>query len=176
MMSYAVENIATGQIVQRFPTIPASLEVLVDGHKRRVVSPVKVGDEGLGHRFIEVEEVGFARPGQYFHQGADTVTGRVGNKVTMTRQWTPWTQAEIDEQQRLDTIATDATRTDSAIRAAMLVILDEFNRHSASQRAILDAANKATSLADFKSRMDLIDDIPVRTQSDMLNALRGKLG
>lgn len=174
MMPYTIENNDTGERVRRFGSLPKSFD-LPDG--RRVIAPVAVGDEGLGHRFIQIDEVDFQRPGTYFTQGADTES-RVGSIVTITRSWVAWTQTEIDayEAARLDDIAAQLAGVDDLTRAAMLVILDEFNRHSVVHRAILKAAADATNLASFKTAMAAITSIPERTPLELLSAARAKLG
>lgn len=176
-MPYAVENIQTGERVKHFRQMPKSLEIEINGKTRRIVSPVKVGDEGLGYRFIEIVEVGFEQPGQFFRVTEDVET-REGNVVTITRHWEAWPQEEIDayENARLDDIASQIMAVDAPVRAALLVVLDEFNRHSVMLRAIQQAGANATSLANFRSAMAAINSIPVRQPSDLLNAVRAKLG
>lgn len=171
---FAIEKIDTGERVRVFASLPTSLD-LPDG--RRVVSPVKVGDEGLGYRLIQVDEVDFAPPFDRMHRGDDIET-RDGNVVTITRQWAAWSQPEIDadRQAQLDRIAGFVVDTDNPVRAALLVLLDEFNRHSVVHRGILAAAAAASSLADFKTRMGQVTGIPARTPQDLLGAVRAKLG
>jgi hypothetical protein len=90
-MPYAIVRLSDEAIVRQFNDIPKSLQI----GKRRVVSPVAVGDEGLGHRFVEVVRVTWDRPGPYYTQGPDTAF-RSGNVLYIKREWTAWTQAEID--------------------------------------------------------------------------------
>lgn len=173
-MPYAIENIETGAIVRRFASMPEAFD-LPDG--RRVVAPVAVGDEGLGHRFIEVIEVNFSRPGPYYTQGDDT-TERDGNTITVTREWVAWTQQEIDAHvaSQRDTLAAMLDQQEDILRAVFAVFIDEFNRHSEVHRSILAAAAAATSLADFKTRMGDIQGIPERTFNQLRQAVRNKLG
>lgn len=175
-MAYAIEKIDTGERVRRFDSLPKSLEVNIDGRNRRIISPVQVGDEGLGYRLIELREIDFMPPGKFYDQGQDVET-RQGNVVTVTRQWIPWEQSRIDEWQagRLDDIAAEISAVDAPVRAALLVVLDEFNRHAAVHREILQAAAGASSLATFKTAMAQIQGIPPRQPSDLLNAVRAKL-
>lgn len=177
-MPYAIVNIATGEIVNRFRTLPKALEVSVDGRKRRIVAPVAVGDEGLGFRFVDLIEVGYDVPGAYYNIGGTQDSFDGDHTITSTRTWVPWDQTKIDafESDRKDRIASFVNDNDDPVRAALLVLIDEFNRHSAVHRAILAAASAATSLADFKTRMGQIAGIPARSPADLLNAVRGKIG
>lgn len=74
--------------------------------------------------------------------------------------------------------ATTALRDDveDAERAALNVILDEFNRHQVVLAAIFSATAAATSLADLKTRFAAISNVPTRTFSDFRTAFRNKLG
>lgn len=172
--SYAIERIADGAIVRRFGALPKAFD-LPDG--RRVVAPVKVGDEGLGHRFIQIDEVDFAAPSQFYTQGED-VTSRQGAVVTVTRSWAAWSAAEIAawHEARRDAIAAQMDAVDDVVRAAVLVIMDELNRHSMKLDAVLAAAAGASSLASFKTAMAAIQPIPQRTAADLKAAIRQKLG
>lgn len=172
-MPYAIIEIATGTVYRRFDTLPKSFQI---GNKR-VVSPVAVGDEGLGYRFVDLVEVNFPQPGTYFTQGADTPVLN-GNTLTITRAWIAWTQQEIDayELARKDGIAAQFDSVDDIVRAAVLVIMDELNLHSTRLQQILDAAAAATTLANFKSGMAAIQPIPQRTAAQLKAAIRVKLG
>ncbi|MEN6536062.1 MAG: hypothetical protein ABFD89_20545 [Bryobacteraceae bacterium] len=172
--SYAIEKIATGEIVKRYSSLPKSLD-MPDG--RRVISPVQVGDEGLGHRLIQIDEVDFSPPGQFLMQG-DDVTERRDNVVTVTRSWLPWAQAEIDAWHvaRREAIVRQIDDADDVVRAAVLVIMDELNRHSAKLDAVLAAAAGAGSLSSFKTAMGQVGSIPQRRGSDLRAAIFAKLG
>ena len=173
-MPYAIEVIETGEIIRRYSALPPSFQ-LPDG--RRIISPVAVGDEGLGFRFIEIVQVNFSAPGPYYTKGEDIVT-RDGAVVTITRQWTAWTQQEIDdfETARLDGIVNRFDATEDILRAAVLVIMDELNRHATLSEAILQAAADASNLAGFKASMALIQPVPQRTAAQMKTAIRAKIG
>ena len=175
-MPYAIIKIDTGEIVRRYSNLPAAFDVQIDNTNRRIISPVAVGDEGLGYRFIEVVEVNFNRPGVYFTQGSDSEV-MSGNTLTITRTWVPWTQQEIDtyETARKDEIASQLSVSDDIIAATVLVILDEFNAHSTVLSNIFAATAAATSLADFKTRMAAITTIPQRTSAQIKAAIRSKL-
>lgn len=176
-MPYAIERIDTGEIVRWFGSMPSSFEIEVDGHTRRIVAPVAVGDEGFGHRFVEIVEVDFARPGQFFHQGEDTPT-RDGNVITVTRHWTPWTQEEIDafHVARRDEIAAQIEDVDDVVRAAVLVIMDELNLHSQKLTALGQAIVNGSTLAAIKTAVQAITPLPQRTAEDLVVAIRNKLG
>jgi hypothetical protein len=102
-MPYAIVRLSDEAIVRQFNNIPKSLQI----GKRRVVSPVAVGDEGLGHRFVEVVRVTWDRPGSYYTQGPDTAV-LSGNVLFIKREWTAWTQQEIDA----DVAAKEASTID----------------------------------------------------------------
>lgn len=176
---FAIIKIADGSIYRSFGSIPKALEV----GQARIVAPVAVGDEGLGYRFIEVVKVDFQRPGTYYTQGADVrdqPVGQlfVGNTLTITRQWTAWTQPEIDayESGLKDATANEFDDVNSMVRAMALVTLDELNRHNVQIAAILQAATDATSLATFKAAMANIQPLAERTPAQLKAAVRAKLG
>jgi hypothetical protein len=173
-MPYAIEVIDTGERIRHFSSLPAAFD-LPDG--RRIISPVAVGDEGLGYRFIEIVQVGFSRPGTYFTRVEPDVETRDGAVVTITRSWTAWTQGEIDayETARLDAITAQIDAADDLLRAVALVMRDEFNRHSVVHRAILQAAADAGNLTQFKTACALIEPVPERSVDDIRAAIRAKL-
>jgi len=175
---YAIEKIDTGQIVKRYNTIPRSFEVTINGRNRRIISPVKVGDEGLGYRFIEIVEVDFMQPGQFYHKGETVTTRTDTDTITVTQNWTPWTQVEIDawNVSRLDETANVMDQIEDVTRAAVLVIMDELNLHSTRMAAIIEAGANASSLANFRSAMQSIQPIPQRTAAQLKTAIRNKLG
>ena len=95
---------------------------------------------------------------------------------------TEMTQGEKDA---VDAAELSATRdeTSNALdgidryeRAFALTVLDELNNHADKMNAILDAADNATSLADFKTRMGAITDYPQRTVEQLKTSVRNKLG
>lgn len=176
-MPFAIIKSDTQEVVQRFGTLPPSFDVVVGGNTKRIISPVAVGDEGLGYRFIEVVEVNFPQPGTYFTRGADTPV-LSGNTLTITRQWTAWTQQEIDayEVARKDDIANQFDKVEDIVRAAVLVIMDELNVHSTRLQQILNATAAATTLANFKTGMAAIQPIPQRTAAQLKTAIRTKIG
>lgn len=173
-MPYELEKVDTGEIAKRYEALPPALD-LPDG--RRVVSPVAVGDEGLGYRLIEVREVDFGQPGRYFTRGADVET-RDGNVKTVTREWIPWSQAEIDayEAARRANIVAAMDDVDDITRAAVLVIKDELNRHSTVIEEIIMAGRNANSLGAFRSSMSAIQPIPQRGAAMLRAAIFAKLG
>lgn len=75
-----------------------------------------------------------------------------------------------------DAIAAELDRPEDVLRALTLVIMDELNRHSTLEEDIFAASAAATSLADFKTRMAAVTQIPQRTITDLKTALRNKLG
>lgn len=76
-----------------------------------------------------------------------------------------------------DAIATQIDNLEDIVRAALLVIMDELNdQHTTTTNAILAAAENATSLGDFQTRMNAISDIPTRTAAQFRTAVRNRLG
>jgi len=173
-MAYAIEELSTGDRIRRFGSLPKSFDI---GNKR-IVSPVSVGDEGLGYRMIELVEVGFSKPGPYYSAVVPDTEDRVGDVVTITRTWNAWTQQEIDDYEaaRTEQTATQFDNVDTLVRAAVLIIMDELNTHSTRLKAVLDAASAATSLDTFKSNMAAISPIAQRTPAQLRSAIVNKLG
>ncbi len=88
-------------------------------------------------------------------------------------------KAAVDAQRLSDARDDVANRfegVEDELRAFALAVLDEINLHAERVTAILDASDAAVSLADFKARIGLIDDVPTRTIAQMKAAVRGKLG
>jgi len=92
------------------------------------------------------------------------------------------TQAEKDA---VDAALLDAEREATAsrldelediTRAFALVVLDELNNRANTWNAILDAADGANNLGDFKTAMAAIPDYPQRTIAQMRLGVRNKLG
>lgn len=172
-MPFAIVKVSTGEVIQRFGTLPASLDI----NGQRVISPVAVGDQGLGYRLVDVVEVNFAQPGLYYMQGPDTPVLN-GNTLTITRQWNAWTQPQIDAyvMAQHDGTATDFDNADGITRALALAILDQFNSQAATITAILNAIDGAATLAALKTAVLAIADQPQRTPAQLRNAVRAKLG
>lgn len=75
-----------------------------------------------------------------------------------------------------DAVADELTNNENIQRAFMLLVLDEFNAHSAKVNALLTAIDNAGSLAALKTAVAAIADLPTRTESDLRTAIRNKLG
>lgn len=75
-----------------------------------------------------------------------------------------------------DGAAERLTQTEDITRAFMLLVLDEFNAHTAKVNAILDAIDAAASLAGLKTAIGLLADLPSRTEQQLRTAIRNKLG
>jgi len=147
-MPYAIERISDGERVKQYGSLPKSMDI----GRQRIISPVAVGDEGLGYRFIEIQKVGFTSPGPYYNHSDSE--DRVGNVVTITRTWTPWTQQEIDaaEAAKAEQTATQFDNVDDIVRAAVLALLQEMNTHAAAL------------------------GLPERTPAQLRTAIKNKLG
>jgi len=81
--------------------------------------------------------------------------------------------AEVIAQ--LDGIADEIDQAQTYSKAAMEVIIDEFNKHSLRLNAVLDAIDGANNLAGVKSAIAAISDLNPRALSQLKTALRGKL-
>lgn len=66
-------------------------------------------------------------------------------------------------------------REAAALRAFMLLVVDELNSHSDTTNAVLSAAAAATSLASFKSGMAAISALPTRTGAQLRTAVINKI-
>lgn len=175
-MKGALVRISDGAIVKA-GDLPFT-HVLADGGTALLTA---VGQEVPAHapayRLYLYIEAAFDRPGEHFTQGADVET-RDADTITVTRQWTPWTAQEIAAAvaARRDSVASRFDNVEDIERAAVLVLADELNRHSARLAAILQAAADASSLATFKTAMAQIQPIPQRLPADLKAAIRQKLG
>ena len=95
---------------------------------------------------------------------------------------TEMSQAEKDAvddallQAGRDDTANRAAEPEDIIRALALTLLDELNNHTLKINAILDAADTAANINDFKASMLAITDYPQRTVSQLKTSLRNKLG
>lgn len=67
-------------------------------------------------------------------------------------------------------------QTEDIMRAFMLLVLDEFNAHTAKTNAILTAIDNATTLANLKTAIAALLDLPTRTEQQLRTAIRNKLG
>lgn len=68
------------------------------------------------------------------------------------------------------------SRIDSClVRAVAATLLDELNSHADKINSILSAVDAATSLADLKSRIALINDYPQRTLAQAKTSILNKI-
>lgn len=94
----------------------------------------------------------------------------------------PMTQGERDavDAAKLTAQRTSAmgqlTQAESALRAFMLLVLDELNAHTAKVNAILTAIDNAGTLAALKTTVAAIADLPTRTEQQLRTAIRNKMG
>ncbi|SEO77879.1 hypothetical protein [Nitrosovibrio sp. Nv6] len=77
---------------------------------------------------------------------------------------------------RRDSEASQLTNLEGVLRAFMLIVLDEFNAHANKTNSMLDAMDASTSLADMKTRIGQIADYPLRTEEQLRNSIRNRLG
>lgn len=84
-------------------------------------------------------------------------------------------QAAVDAVEALAGENSEINEFDrGALRRFILVLLDEFNNHSNKINAILNAIDSANNLADVKTAVAAISDIPVRDLTQLKTAMRGK--
>ena len=167
-MSYAIENITTGELVKSFSELPKAFD-LPDG--RRVIAPVQVGDEGLGHRMIEVVKINPTQPGTYFTKG-QLLISREGNQRIETQEWLSWTQIEIDnyETLRKQNIANQFDNAETISRLAVLALQQELNRSNRVLTALTTAIIQGTNLADIKTRLQALPEKARETTPAQLKA------
>jgi hypothetical protein len=108
-------------------------------------------------------------------------TAKLGPQPT-AEQLAAVTQAQVDAarltRQRnaaKDALASNEQQSNALIRAVVLLMLDEFNAHSAKTNAILDAIDGATSLANLKTAVSAIANLPIRTNQQLRIAIENKL-
>ena len=123
-MPYAVVRLSDESIVKEYSSMPKSFEI----EQRRIISPVIVGDEttidGETYRLVEIVRENFQQPNPCCTHGGDT-QALVGNTLTITRRWVPWTPEEIAAA----TAARDAAEIDDLMRQrltmAVYMLLNE---------------------------------------------------
>jgi len=76
---------------------------------------------------------------------------------------------------QLDQVEADRP-LDDGIVAAHWMTLDELNADSAKINALLTAIDNASSLANLKTAVLAIKDLPTRTAAQVKTAIRNKLG
>jgi len=88
------------------------------------------------------------------------------------------TPAQVDNaiaarhRQQVLNALSEIDRNAQLTRAAVLVILDEFNQHALKINAILDAVDGANTLGVLKSAVAAIADYPQRTNAQLINAIQ----
>jgi len=75
-----------------------------------------------------------------------------------------------------DSLAGQLDQTEDILRAVVLMVLDELNAHSAKVNALLTAIDNASTLANLKTAVAAIADLPTRTAAQVKTAIRSKLG
>lgn len=172
-MPYAIVKLNPLELVARYDSLPKEFRV----GRQRIISPVAVGDEGLGYKFVNLIEAAFTKPGVYFEQDGDDTLVLNGNDLTATRHWRAWTQQEINdyETDRKESIVFALSLPENVLRLIISALIDELNLHSTKFQQVLDATAASTSLADFKARMAQISAVPQRTEQQLRTVIRNKL-
>lgn len=82
-----------------------------------------------------------------------------------------------DMQSQRDAAVAQLQQVEDVLRAFMLTVLDEFNRHALKHNELLDAIDgAANSAAGIKTAVAAITDYPQRTELDLRTVIRAKLG
>jgi len=100
----------------------------------------------------------------------------VGDAVT---EMSPAEKAAVDASllsSSRDKSVTELDQVENILRAFVLVLMDELNLHAATVTAILNAIDGAASLADVKTSVGAIADLPQRTNGQLKTSIRNKLG
>lgn len=100
----------------------------------------------------------------------------VGDIITLMDQAARDVVDTLEAEASRDSAVTELDQLEGIVRAFMLVVIDEFNRHSLQTNAILDAIDNASNLATLKADIALINDLPQRTAQQLRTAVRNKLG
>jgi hypothetical protein len=82
-----------------------------------------------------------------------------------------WTLSQI----RALALALPTEAVPIAIRALLLMILDEFNLHTTWEAALTAQIAAATSLANLQTRVAAITPIPTRTKANLITAITNKI-
>jgi hypothetical protein len=72
-------------------------------------------------------------------------------------------------------LADEPDPSNKVLRGVLAALIDELNMHALKINSILSAVDAATSLADFKSRVALINDYPQRTMAQAVAAVKDKI-
>lgn len=75
-----------------------------------------------------------------------------------------------------DLIVQQIDHVEDVLRAVVLMVVDELNRHADTTNALLDAIDAAGSLASLKGTVAGIQNLPTRTVAQVRSAIRNKLG
>jgi hypothetical protein len=99
-----------------------------------------------------------------------------GDNVTLMNEGE---RAAVDAALLTDQRDDTANRMDNiedVIRALALTILDELNLHATRQVQLLNAIDNNTTLANIRTAVAGISDIPQRTGAQLKTTVRNKLG
>lgn len=92
------------------------------------------------------------------------------------------TQAEKDavdaahRQAARDAVVAQFDRQEDISRAVALLLLDVSNRQANRFNALLNAIDAATTLANLKSAVASIQDLPIATERQLIDALKARYG
>ena len=75
-----------------------------------------------------------------------------------------------------DELANQLDQTEDILRAVVMMMLDELNAHAEKTNTLLTAIDNASSLANLKTTVGGIPDLPIRTAAQVKSAIRSKLG
>lgn len=75
-----------------------------------------------------------------------------------------------------DAAAATLTQVENVLRAVFLIILDEFNLHTAKVNSILTAIDANATLANIRTAIAAIPDLSARTEQQLRTAIRNRMG
>jgi hypothetical protein len=78
-------------------------------------------------------------------------------------------------RKQAELLLSDDQSSNRLLRAVILTMVDEFNRHSARTNAILDAIDSSTNLASLRAAVGTINNIPARTGAQLRAAAINKI-
>lgn len=81
-------------------------------------------------------------------------------------------QANLNERALAIDLLGNGGENGKFLRGLMLLVRTELNLHAARTNAILDAVDAATTLANLKSAVALIVNLPIRSKSDLVSAIQ----
>lgn len=175
-MLAALISISNGDIVS-IGRLPFTYELPDGGLSLLTEIGQEIPAHAVTYRVVEYIEAEFERPGTYYTQGEDVET-RDGGVITVTREWTAWTQQEIDacEAARLDAVADRFDNLNDFSRSNALSLNDRINDLADVTESILAAIGGASNVNDIKQALVATSPVAKFSPEQVKAAARAKLG